>query len=66
MGQGIMNSANTPELRTAEKIWICVDPHKKTITTTKNLLFEDVSTRTYVDDDFSDQIVAAAIEERLK
>lgn len=63
-----MNSANTPELRTAPKIWICVDPTARTITSTRDLMFDKDNTtvRDYNDDDFVDQLTAAAIEERLK
>ncbi len=63
MGQGVFNSANTPELRTVPRIWICIDPNEKMIITGVG---DDVTTRTYADDDFSEQLTAAAIEERLK
>lgn len=66
MGGQTFSSLTTPELRTVPKIWICVDPEKKTIVTTKDLKFEESSERAYTDDDFADQLTAAAIEERLK
>lgn len=64
---GMMTSETTPQLRTAPKIWICVDPNKKVIVTNKTI-FDDktASKRTYTEDDFAEQLVAAAIEERLK
>lgn len=64
---GIMTSETTPQLRTATKLWICVDPNEKTIVTNKTI-FDDktASKRTYTEDDFAEQLVTAAIEERLK
>ena len=56
-----------PESRTAPKIWICVDPNKKVIVTNKTIFDDDTSSkRTYTEDDFAEQLVTAAIEERLK
>lgn len=66
MGQEMMNSQTTPELRTVPKIWICIDPDKKTITSTKDLKFDDTTHREYTDEDFAEQLTAAAIEERMK
>lgn len=63
MGGQTFSSLTTPELRTVPRIWICVDPNEKKIITGVG---DDITTRTYTDDDFSDQLTAAAIEERLK
>ena len=66
MGGMTFSSVTTPELRTVPKIWICVDTEQKKIVTTKDLKFEESTERTYTDDDFAEQLTAAAIEERLK
>lgn len=64
---GMITSETCPELRTAEKIWICVDQTKKTIHYGNDLFFNDsTKMRTYEDDDFIDQLTAAVIEEKLK
>ena len=63
MGGQTFSSLTTPELRTVPRIWICVDPNEKKIITGVG---DDVTTRTYTDDDFSEQLTAAAIEELLK
>jgi len=62
----MMTSQTTPELRTVPKIWICIDPAQKTIVTTTDMNFDNRNERTYTDDDFSEQLTAAVIEERLK
>lgn len=66
MGGQTFSSLTTPELRTVPKIWICIDTERKTIAATKDLKFEETTHREYTDDDFSEQLTAAAIEEKLK
>lgn len=66
MGGQTFSSLTTPELRTVPKIWICVDTEKKTIVTTKDFAHDQTTHREYTDDDFSDQLTAAVIEEKLK
>ena len=65
MSTGMITSQTCPELRTVPKIWICVDPEEKKITSTSGI-DGDTTTRIYTDEDFADQLTAAAVEERLK
>lgn len=63
---GMINSQTCPELRTAPRIWICVDTESKTITSTRDSSFEVGHTRVYTDEDFAEQLTTAVVEERMK